>query len=227
MSNEFRSANLPAWKEMISNLFAGSTPKVVQWEELEMIARVLNTIGYNNSGVSNHIFLPPSGGLDLMEASLGEEQGCIEIKHDAGPMIVKPNVLTFRSFGNSGDWDYFHLDFKLLEPSGIYTYEENENEDPFVTEVRTTYEPLTRFPGGTYEDISIANRGFTHNEYGDEIPLPEGTQSITRYMRGSVVIFAKSSIYNLFLKDTYDGRHAKMDEEQFAQYIERLSTASV
>ena len=59
-----------------------------------------------------------------------------------------------------------------------------------------------------------------YNEKGNRILLSKSARIISRYFRGSFVIFAKSSPYN---KNhvTYDARHDRMNSKKFRQYIEK------
>ncbi|WP_143960188.1 hypothetical protein [Litoribacter populi] len=45
-------------------------------------------------------------------------------------------------------------------------------------------------------------------------------KNVTRWFRGSFVIFCKRSIYNRN-PSTYDGRHNKMTTDEFRDYIQR------
>ena len=57
--------------------------------------------------------------------------------------------------------------------------------------------------------------------YEDDTPLPKNYRTVYRYLKGSFVIFAKTSIYNEII-GTYDARHSKMTAEEFRKYILNL-----
>ena len=52
-------------------------------------------------------------------------------------------------------------------------------------------------------------------------PQPENYRSIIRLTGGNLVIFRKTSSYNL-TPSTYDGRHGEMGVDGFRDYIQRL-----
>jgi len=57
-----------------------------------------------------------------------------------------------------------------------------------------------------------------YEEYRED----ESGNPVIRYIDdGAIVIFQKTSIYNR-ISETYDGRHSKMNTEEFKTYIEEL-----
>lgn len=117
--------------------------------------------------------------------------------------MVKPTRLLFESFGDDPEWNYFRLETGVLEPSGAYGQYPTDWYE----------EDLTEIGGQTYADSSCWDR----KEY-DGKPLPEGSRLITRYFRGSFVIFQKTSFYNQAM-NSYDPRHNEMDADEFREYI--------
>lgn len=155
----------------------------------------------------NHAFFPGGGGLDLTGAAQSTEGGCIELHFGGQVEVVKPQKLTFDSFGDNLEWAYFRLETGEIEPSGVY--ENNSFE----------YEELTEINPGEYLPRSIWEHGYYgYDENGYEMPLPKGARVISRCFKGAYVIFAKTSIYNQ-VPGTYDGRHNKMSSERFRNYI--------
>ena len=79
--------------------------------------------------------------------------------------------------------------------------------------------PIYRESPLGYEQLIETEDGY--EEYHEELT----GKSVIRYINeGAIVIFQKTSIYNN-ISETYDGRHSKMNTEQFKTYIERLEQA--
>ena len=76
---------------------------------------------------------------------------------------------------------------------------------------------MTEDVSGHYISWVCGNYGY----YEDDTPLPKNYRTVYRYLKGSFVIFAKTSIYNEII-GTYDARHSKMTAEEFKKYILNL-----
>jgi serine/threonine-protein kinase len=66
---------------------------------------------------------------------------------------------------------------------------------------------------------------YTHDESGNEVKNPPGTRLVSRYFRGSFVIFAKGSPYNIGLSaryDAYNAQHDKMTAAKFRDFITKI-----
>lgn len=115
----------------------------------------------------------------------------------------------FESFSDDPQWNYLRLELSPLEPSGVY---------PGSVDV----EELTDLGSGKYTSLSAWNE----NEYKGK-PLPKNVRRVERWLRGSFVIFQKTSQYNLGTGDldAYDGRHNKMTAEEFHSFIEKYIAA--
>jgi serine/threonine-protein kinase len=196
---------LAEWEAAIAKLFPGGAPETAQWNDITDIVRVLKVVGETDH--SNHMFYPNGGGNDLADASVSHEPGCIELRCGT-TVIVKPQGLTFNSFGKHPEWSYFRLETGGLAPSGVY-------------ETAHEYEEVTELRPGQYVDRGAWDEGYYgHDEEGRELKLPKGARCLTRLYDGAFVIFSKASIYNQ-ISDTYDGRHAKMSAADFREYIRR------
>jgi hypothetical protein len=193
--------NLKNWLDIQSAIFPMGLPAHCEWTDVTEIVQILNKIGsYDNS---NHMFYPTGGGLDVEGAKLSSEPGCIEIFTGLTD-ILKPKLLLFESFKNPL-WNYFRIDADELKPSGVYkSLEDYPNEE------------LTELESGRYVD-----RGHWDNSEYEGKPLPKSARVVTRHLRGSFVIFSKSSFYNR-KSSTYDGRHNKMTAKEFRSYIEKV-----
>ena len=208
MKIDFREQNLKEWENLLDDLFKGTIPNNYLWTNIFDIIDVLNFIG--RTPPINHTFFPTGGGLDLSGAEESVEKNCIEIYFNtSAAYIVKPDVLTFQSFGVSHEWSYFRLDTKQLKPSGVYENLTGQHEE--LTEIRP----------GVYVDRIYWDGGYYgQDEYGQELSLPESSRVITRFFSGSFVIFAKGSTYNAN-SSTYDARHSKVTAGEFRNYIAR------
>lgn len=186
------------WSVICQEIFPYGIPKHSEWTSKDEIIKILNKIG--SYPHKNHTFLPKGGGLDLIGASLSQEDNCIEC-HFSYPHILLPQKLTFESFENP-IWNYFRLEANSLAPK-VY-----EHEVIF-------YEELCEIDRLHYVDRSY----WDADRYDDE-PLPATARLVIRNVNaGSYVIFGKISPYN-FNKNTYDARHNNMTSEEFRFYIE-------
>ncbi|MBK7444552.1 MAG: hypothetical protein IPJ45_00745 [Ignavibacteria bacterium] len=178
------------------------------WEDINDIIKVLKIVAtYDNL---NHMFFPSGGGLDLEDARLSVEYGCIELDFQSID-ILKPKRLLFESFGYDHEWNYFRLEADELEPCGVYEVEEGDK--PF--EETHDREEVTQVYPGHYEDYNYYESSYYIED--DDYQRPDGMKHVTRWFRGSFVIFNKRSVYNQ-TTSTYDGRHNKNDHRR----IQRL-----
>ncbi|WP_427036540.1 serine/threonine protein kinase [Cytobacillus pseudoceanisediminis] len=224
-----REEQLSLWKEMVEGVFGESTKESVKITDKNRIIEVLNAIG--SSQASNHTFMPSGGGLDLSSAKHSSEQGLLELNFDESAIIVNPESLTFHAVGDDPDWWYFRLNTLPFAKSGVYEdYEDEEEqvEQVFKSSSQQSIEEQMKFYGeevleiepGKYVDRSfwdIDHLGYDHN--GNLIPLPKDARVITRkFNGGDFVTFSKYALYNQ-VPATYDGRHAKVSDEKFHEYI--------
>ena len=79
-------------------------------------------------------------------------------------------------------------------------------------------EMLCEIEPGRLVAYSARHNGEHHGE-----PLPKGARPLERALKGSFLIVATQSYYNL-TSATYDARHQKMGEVGFRQYIERQAS---
>jgi serine/threonine protein kinase len=206
LNDDFHSRNQQEWVELQAKLFPASVPKHVEWTDLNEIVKVLKTICAVRN--LNHMFLPDYGGLDLMDARLSYEPGCIELDF-SGVDIVKPRRLLFESFGDYKEWNYFRLDLDNLQPLAL-----NENDE---NELLQGKETVSETSPGVYHSFYVLKTRAVDNR---GVALTWQSRYTKRWFRGSFVIFCKRSIYNLD-KETYDGRHGRMSSEDFRVYIEK------
>lgn len=213
MRKEFREENLEKWQKAILEIFPNGIPEKCEWSNNEEIVKVFNIIGKANL---NHTFYPTGGGFDLCGAEPSFERDCINLLDGGTLIVVKPEKLIFNSFKDdkSNIWSYFRLETHNLEPSGIYDDRTSEyGSEELVCINKSQYISRDYWDNGLYYDANGNERKFTRKD-----------TIATRYFRGAFVIFAKGSIYNKmsYPFDAYDGRHNKMNNETFRQYIEKL-----
>lgn len=207
MKDEFRKKYLPMWIDAINNIFPQGIPERCEWTSIDEIIKVLNVIGKANV---NHTFYPTGGGLDLTGVDVSHEKNCIKLYTDGTYDVVKPSKLIFNSFkeDGEGEWSYFRLETYPLEPSKVY-------EEPYEDS-----EEVVCIDDNMYIARSYWDMGFYYGEDGMERRFTARDTVVTRFLKGSFVIFAKPSIYNK-ISGTYDGRHNRMTDEVFRNYIER------
>lgn len=186
------------WIDIQNKIFPNGIPKHCEWRKLEDIISILNTIGSIKN--SNHMFYPSGGGLDVISSNLSSEPNCIEI-YTGHTEILKPMKMTFESFEDP-IWNYFRIEILNLEPTGIYKEKYDDYEELVEIEPR-------KYINRSHWDI---------DEYKGQ-KLPKSARIIMRHFKGSFVIFAKSSYYNMDTS-TYDARHNKMSSNEFRAYIE-------
>jgi hypothetical protein len=212
LNANFHERNQEQWFEIQQKLFPTTFPKRVIWENINDIINVLKTLClYDNL---NHMFFPDGGGMDLEDVRLSAEEGCIVLDFQLID-IIKPKMLIFESFGYDPEWNYFRLELDELEPSGVY--ETEKGEEPF--EKKYDREELTQIYPGQYENYDFLENSYYREQDDFEYKKPQGMKNITRWFRGTFVIFNKRSTYNL-TSATYDGRHNKMTTEEFRNHIQ-------
>lgn len=209
--DRFMRESVGAWSDMIEDIFSPEpVPLRHSWHDLDDIINILNKAG--TGAVTNHLFIPSGGGLDVTSAKRSVEDGCIEIHFGGLTTICRPEGLYLETFAEQPDhmWSYFRIETNELEPSGVYD------------SLTFNHEELTELRPKEYVDLISWDHGvYGYDEYGDELPLPRNARPVSRYFRGAFVIFAKGSLYN-FNTRTYDARHNKMSATGFRKHIESV-----
>jgi serine/threonine-protein kinase len=206
MCDDFDTQNKAAWAAAVAQAFGTAPPLSAHWVDPEAIIQVLTPF----MGVNlNHTMLPGSGGLDMESIAHSPEHRCLEFR--PGNRLAdtfRPAGLYFQHFPES-EWNsFFLLETEELPPCGVY---ENSNGQ---------YEEVVELSPGEYIDRSHWDTGvLTHDEDGNEIPLPESSRVVSRHMQGKFLIVAKRSIWNR-VSATYDGRHNNMTSEQIRQQVQ-------
>lgn len=200
--NDFHNQNLVEWTEVQRVLFPISVPKRAVWTDIDSISAALLEVVKVKS--LNHMFYPEGGGNTITGVSRAKESGMIALHVGERVVdILKPKKLSFESFGHDQAWNYFRLEAESIQPTGVY----KSGSSSAISE------ELTELYPGKYVSFSH----WQNDEYKGE-SLPDSARPITRYLSGSFVFFSTRSYYNLE-PSTYDGRHNRMDEEEFRSYI--------
>ncbi|MGF1837712.1 serine/threonine protein kinase [Vibrio atlanticus] len=204
INEDFHEQNLTEWFDLQNRIFPAGSPESVTWTNPADIITIFNEIAKVRS--LNYMFLPGGGGNTFTGADYAHEEGLISLKI-AEQMydILKPRKLTYESFGVDPQWNYFRLEAEPIEKTGVY------GDRNYVF----PYEELVEIEPATY----IERYHWDENEYNGE-DLPEGSRLVCRYFEGAFVVFSTRSVYNR-VSATSDGRHNKMSEQEFREYIER------
>lgn len=203
---ELHDVDLKKWESILLNLFQNNIPKSKTWINKEDIISVINSFVDNRHLAS--MYLPYGGNVDLAGSNISDEKDCIEFPLERLAIILKPKKLTFESFGDKYEWDYFRLETSELNPSGV--------NDPSTS----IYEELTELDSNNYVSKDYYYKEFLeYDENGNEVLLPETARLITRIFSGSLVIFAKASMY-CHQPENDEGIHNKYSETGFRKYIE-------
>lgn len=201
---DFHKRNLQEWIRFQTELLPTPLPQRTTWHKPQEIADILNRL----CTVSNltHVFFPGHGGLDIVNAKLSLEEGCLELNF-GGVEIVKPKRLVFETFGDDFQWNYFRLELDSLEPCRL-------NDDD-VQEAEDRREELAELSPASYYPVDILKN---RPNYKSQYFIPYGARIVRRWFGGNFVIFSKRSYYNL-ASQTYDGRHDRFDSDGFRDYI--------
>ena len=199
MYKDFKKRIPLQWQEIQEKLFPLVLPQRAIWEDIEAITEILNLLSSSNG--LNHMHLPDGGGMDLLEACLGDEIDTIElIVYERVAYIVKPKRLIFESFGFDTEWNYFRLETGELEPTGL----------TFVYRDCETLRELA--------PLNYVSEDEWDNDRDNEKSYPADARLIKRYMRGDCLIIQQTSLYNRS-GYTYVGNHNLMDSDSFRHYI--------
>lgn len=230
---EQKKKQLTFWKEMILKIFRHKPSESLMITDKDDIVNILDAIG--KAEALNHTFLPSGGGLDLSGAVFSNEAERIELNFDGAPMIVNPESLSFHPVSDNPEWWYFRLNTLPFEPSGVYpaSKEEGEDIDEGATQSASAKEiawgmsfvgeeVLEVKPGWYVERAFWDMNHLGHDENGNLKLVPRSSRLISRKINGGAfVIFPKLSAYNRN-SATYDGRHNKVDDITFHEYIKQV-----
>ncbi|MCY9198918.1 serine/threonine protein kinase [Bacillus atrophaeus] len=228
---ENKTKHLALWKELIDNIFNGLPADSVTITERNRIVEILNKIG--KSEAEHHTFLPKGGGDDLFGSVFSNEEGLVELNFDGNDLLINPTTLTFHPIGENPEWWFFRIDTSPFNRSGVYEESQHAEDEKgtFKSSSQKDLEWTMSFIGeevleltpGEYEDRGLWDNGFLgYDEDGRELRFPDTARIVTRMFNGGAyVIFPKYSLYNEN-SGTYDGRHNKFSNEEFADYVKTV-----
>lgn len=199
--DDFQLQNAYEWREFAEKFFPLQTPEEATWTDPDAIVTVLSEIAKVPS--LNHLFFPDGGGMTLRAIRRAAEPGFIDLDTDFA-VLLKPAKLTYVSFGLDPNWDYLRLEAETVAATGHG-----------VVGSQGYFEYLSELLPGRYDHPDVYEHRFDRDR-----KLPEGSRSVIRYLKGTMVFFSTSSPYNQN-SGTYDARHEKMSEAEFKAYMGR------
>lgn len=206
INNDWDRENLLQWIEVHKKIFPLYEPDHAEWDDWGRIVGILNILGSYES--LNHLFFPNGGGLDLTGARLSEDKDYVELEFNGLSYSVCPHKLIFERMSDDFQWNYFRLDLKEIEP---------KFKEYMVDDYLEEYGCITRKDGGD-EVISLIK----YDELDRTEIKIQKAHRVSKYLKGSMVIFHKDSFYNQLISK-YQGEHDKMPAEEFKRQIGILS----
>lgn len=206
--DQFYLENTQQWNTILHSIFGETIPATYSWTVTSEIITVLNKIASGRS--TDYTFFADGGGMSLKGAHHSHQEGCIELDFDSA-YLIKLNRLDFTAIGTHSPCcnSFFRLVTAKLPTSGFYE----------TNIILPYHEHLVELSPLKYID----GRYWDYGEYNGE-DLPASARPITRILRGDLVVFSKSSVYNQ-ITNTDDGRHDKMDVETFKQFVSEIYRA--
>lgn len=201
----YHLTNKSEWYEITNNLFPVCAPAKAVWRNKNDIIKILNFLSMYKSLA--YVFLP-RGGMHYKGVKDHAEDKFIEL--DMGyPYLFPAKSLTFYSFGDKAEWNYFRLDsYEGIQPIFL---------DSIPEDITDADEELTELSPGEYAPLELWDE---RDEYNGYMPTKE-MRRVARYYRGSFVIFNTRSYYNL--ESSTHNRHSHFSSEEFEFYIKRCS----
>ena len=200
------------WIETIHDVIGPSKPSSITWNTCASIISALKPFMGPNFG---HGHYPVGGGMDFMDVVASNEPDCIEIHLSERSIdVMKPRSLTLEYIEQAPAESFLFLELDELPLVKI-----DDNTDEYAEAKGCQY--LIELRPGEYEARSVWDRGFLgHDEYGKEIPLPQDTRLVSRWLRGKVLLVVKSSLWNAS-PSTYTGIHNKTSSTVIRAAIEK------
>lgn len=209
----FKERVLQFWTAAITNVAGNNPPMSATWRGTDSICTVLRPF-MAESG--NHAHLPTGGGMDIEGVDYSVEPDCLEIRiGQQSAWVIKPESLVLEYFPESPIDSFMLLELTELQASGVYEQQETKR----LQYVERLVEPSP----GSYVERDVWDNGFFgYDEQGDEIPLPDESRLVNRWLRGNILIVAKGSRWNN-IPATYDGRHNAMKAVDIRKIIADMS----
>ena len=194
--------NLLQWIEIQRRIFPIYEPDRAEWVGLERMVGVLNMLGTYQS--LNHLFFPNGGGLDLTGAVLAREDGFLELQCGGLIYTLRPKRLLYERVSDDFQWNYFRLE---VEETDVIS--EDFRTDSYMEE----FGELTE-GDGNIRLIPIPELDEMSREESEKYKA----RHIARFLKGSMVVFHKNSLYNMLITQ-YKGEHDKVQADEFREHI--------
>lgn len=199
------------WKFIEETVVHQNNPSTVVWRNKQQVIEIVKQLSMLNF---NHTFIHNGGGMDLIDIKEIEqvnEKDLIGIDFNYNRLqLFKLKRLIWELPNEDPEFSYFRLEFDNLNPIFPEGVEETQR--------------WLRAQGLMDSSEEIVNEDLIINDEGEYEPYYESDEiltSITRWFGGSFLIVPKASIYNS-IQATYDGRHSKLNAEEFREYMEIL-----
>ena len=194
--------NLLQWIEIQRRIFPIYEPDRAEWVGLERMVGVLNMLGTYQS--LNHLFFPNGGGLDLTGAVMAREDGFLELHCGGLIYTLRPKRLLYERVSDDFQWNYFRLEVEETD-----AISEDFRTDSYMEE----FGELTE-GDGNIRLIPISEL----DEMSREESVKYKARHIARFLKGSMVVFHKNSLYNMLITQ-YKGEHDKVQADDFREHI--------
>lgn len=166
----------------------------------------------------------PTADSDYETIEYSHERECLQFgTGHRGFHVVKPRRLILERIEETPAESFLLLELAELRramPDEEVANGNGRDEDERVRVHRRDHELLVEIDGQYFDYSMWAEGHMGHDEYGDEIPFPEDTRIISRWLRGRILFVCKGSLWN-GTPATYDGRHNQMSSTSTRSLIER------
>ncbi len=204
---EFRRQVLDFWVTAIEVVGGSIPPTTATWTGLEKDLRCAASV----HGIEPQPCSPPDWGWD------GHKQGSAVCHRSRlyrtggrwkGHLYSAPFSTYVRGLPHRTYQPFLLLELADLQPSGVYGEHHRPSEE------------LVELTPGQYVERGVWDDGYYgHDDRGREIPLPDESRLIVRWLNGKILFVAKGSLWN-GTPATYRGQHNNMTSTQIRQAIE-------
>lgn len=176
-------ATNPQWVNAVQTTVPDSEPISQTWQGLPAVLRQLAP--FINDDL-NHVVLPDGRISSVRRSDVSEETGCMELLAGDRILLLKPDTLHFEYLSDSPVDSFCQLHAARLHTTGIHT-----DRDP-----RSILERVIRLPGGELVDSRFEQYGHMgHDEYGNEIALPQSRVLVDRFLSGTFLFVARGGLW--------------------------------
>lgn len=202
------------WRFIEANVVKQNNPSTVIWRNKQHVIGIIKQLSKLNF---NHTFIHGGGGMDLLEIDEfldSKESGMVKINLGFDYEVFNINRLIWENPNGDPEFSYFRLELEEIDP--IFP-EVVKEMDSYVESLHFGDETADYDDKTVYEDLLVDSNGEYSFYNGDE----DGRLYIRRWFKGTFLIVPKGSMYN-YINETYDGRHSKLNADEFREYMELL-----